>query len=131
MIMMENNITSRTRIRQADIVRSTAGHDSGQLFVVLRADGEYLFLADGKGRKLESPKRKKRRHAEFVASQEETRLSRKIRGGEKFTNSELRRTLAACRDHIARNAENARSAQDTRNIAAGEANRRDLSQREG
>ena len=97
---MDENKKSREEIRRTDIVRSTAGHDSGQLFIVLNIDGEYLFLADGKGRKLETPKRKKRRHAEFVASQEETRLSRKIREGEKFTNSELRRTLAVCRDKI-------------------------------
>ncbi len=84
-------------IEKSNIVRSQAGRDSGKLFVVLDVDGEYLLLADGKGRKLESPKRKKRRHVSFVAAEQETRLSRKIRGGGKLTNSELRRTLAAYR----------------------------------
>lgn len=83
-------------IVKSNIVRSCAGRDKGKLFVVLAVEGEYLLLADGKSRKLESPKRKKRRHVRFV-SDEETRLSLKIRGEGKITNSELRRTLAACR----------------------------------
>ena len=87
-------------IRKTDIVRSTAGRDRGKLFAVLDTDGEYLLLADGRGRRIESPKRKKRRHAEFVASSEETRLSRKIRGEGRLTNSELRRTLAAYREAL-------------------------------
>ena len=81
-------------IAQSNIVRSDAGRDCGKLFVVLAVEGEYLLLADGKSRKVESPKRKKRRHVLFVAA-DETRLSEKIKSEEKITNSELRRTLAA------------------------------------
>ncbi|MCI8574362.1 MAG: hypothetical protein HFF89_08005 [Oscillibacter sp.] len=83
-------------IEKSNIVRSGAGRDKGKLFVVLAVEGEYLLLADGKSRKVESPKRKKRRHVLFVSS-EETRLSEKIKSEEKITNSELRRTLAGCR----------------------------------
>ena len=86
-------------IAQSNIVRSDAGRDAGKLFVVLAVEGEYLLLADGKSRKVESPKRKKRRHVLFVAA-EESRLSEKIRSKEKVTNSELRRTLAAYREEV-------------------------------
>ena len=48
---------------------------------------------------MRSPKRKKRRHVLFVSA-EETRLAEKIKSEEKITNSELRRTLAACREVI-------------------------------
>ena len=84
-------------IAKSDIVRSDAGRDKGKLFAVLAVEGEYLLLADGKSRKVESPKRKKRRHVLFVAA-DENRLSEKIKGEEKVTNSELRRTLAVFRD---------------------------------
>ena len=90
--------TADTEIERAHIVRSGAGRDKGKLFVVLAAEGEYLLLADGKSRTLERPKRKKRRHVQFV-SDRETRLAGKIRNGLKITNSELRRTLAAWRNH--------------------------------
>ncbi len=83
-------------ITKGNIVRSDAGRDQGKLFYVIRVEGEYLLLADGKGRRVETPKRKKRRHVLFVSA-EETRLSGKIKGEEKISNSELRRALAAYR----------------------------------
>ena len=86
-------------IAKSNIVRSDASRDKGKLFVVLAVEGEYLLLADGKGRKVESPKRKKRRHVLFVAA-DETRLSEKIKSDEKITNSELRRTLAGYRTEV-------------------------------
>jgi len=86
-------------IARSNIVRSDAGRDKGKLFVVLAVEGEYLLLADGKARRVEAPKRKKRRHVLFVAA-EETRVSEKIKSNEKVTNSELRRTLAVYRDEV-------------------------------
>ena len=80
-------------IARSDIVKSTAGRDKGKLFFVLEVGEEFLLLADGKTRRLESPKRKKRKHAAFRAHGD-CRVAEKIRSGEKFTNSELRRTLA-------------------------------------
>ena len=86
-------------IAKSNIVRSDAGRDKGKLFIVLAVEGEYLLLADGKSRKVEAPKRKKRKHVLFVA-EEDTRLSNKIKSEEKITNSELRRTLAAYREEV-------------------------------
>ncbi len=86
-------------ITASNIVMSAAGRDSGKLFVVLAVEGEYLLLADGKSRKVESPKRKKRRHVRFVA-QDGGRLSKQIKGEAGITNSELRRTLAAFRKEV-------------------------------
>ena len=86
-------------IAKSNIVRSDAGRDKGKLFVVLAVEGEYLLLADGKSRKVESPKRKKRRHVLLVAA-DENRLSDKMKSEEKITNSELRRTLAGYRDAV-------------------------------
>ena len=77
----------------ADVVVSTAGRDMGQLFYVLEADDTYLTLADGKGRTIEKPKRKKRKHTKKVL-RSETRVAAKIRTGDKVLNSELRRDLA-------------------------------------
>ena len=77
----------------ADVVVSTAGRDAGQLFYVLEADDTYLMLADGKGRTIEKPKRKKRKHTNKVL-RSETRVADKLRLGDKVLNSELRRDLA-------------------------------------
>ena len=44
------------------VVVSSAGHDGGQWFVVTGADERYVYIADGKERKLASPKRKNYKH---------------------------------------------------------------------
>ena len=77
----------------SDVVISTAGHDKGQYFYVIGCDQTYLTLADGKGRTLEKPKIKKRKHAQKVL-RSETRVADKLRAGDKVLNSELRRDLA-------------------------------------
>ena len=48
-------------IRKAHLVEATAGREQGKLLYVLDTDGEYLLLADGKSRRVEAPKRKKRK----------------------------------------------------------------------
>ena len=76
-----------------DVVISTAGRDQGQLFYVLETDDTYLILVDGKGRTIEKPKRKKRKHTNKVL-RSDTRVANKLRLGDKVLNSELRRDLA-------------------------------------
>ena len=53
-------------MKTGSIVKSMAGHDSGNLFLVLRQEGDYVLLADGKRRKIEKPKRKKCKHVCLV-----------------------------------------------------------------
>ena len=77
----------------SDVVMSTAGRDKGKLFYVVGTDPVFLFLANGKDRKLETPKRKKRKHIQKVL-RSETRVAEKLRQGDKVLNSELRRDLA-------------------------------------
>ena len=81
-------------IPRADVVVSLAGRDKGQLFFVLDTDDLFVYIADGKGRRLEQPKRKKRKHVRKLP-QTDTRVAEKIRNGDKVLNSELRRELAA------------------------------------
>ena len=77
----------------SDVVVSTAGHDQGELFYVVSTDDQFLYLANGKDRTLDKPKRKKRRHVQKVL-RSETRVAAKILSGDKVLNSELRRDLA-------------------------------------
>ena len=81
-------------IAKSNIVKSIAGRDAGDLFFVLAAEGDFLLLADGKRRRVELPKRKRRKHVVLVA-QSDTPFAQKIRSSEKITNSELRRAIAA------------------------------------
>ena len=77
----------------SDVVVSTAGRDQGEWFYVIAEDPTYLFLANGKDRTLDRPKRKKRKHVQKVL-RSETRVAVMLRSGDKVLNSELRRDLA-------------------------------------
>ena len=71
----------------AMVVRSKAGRDKGQWMAVLSTDGEFATVANGKSRRLESPKRKCLKH---LAPTGEILDVRSL-----STNRELRAALAA------------------------------------
>ena len=77
----------------ADVVMPTAGRDQGEIFYVIHMDPDHLYLANGKDRTLDKPKRKKRKHIQKVL-RAETRVAEKLREGDKVLNSELREDLA-------------------------------------
>ena len=81
-------------ISKSDIIESLAGRDKGKFFYVIDTEENFVLIADGKGRKLENPKRKKLKHVRRV-TRTETRVAMKILNGDKVLNSELRRDLAA------------------------------------
>ena len=80
-------------ISKSDIIESLAGRDKGKYFYVIDVEENFVLIADGKGRKLENPKRKKLKHVRRV-TRTETRVALKIQNGDKVLNSELRRDLA-------------------------------------
>ena len=48
--------------RIGQMVRSIAGRDNGKAFIVIKTEGEYVYVADGMTRKLDAPKKKKLKH---------------------------------------------------------------------
>ncbi len=67
------------------IVRSLAGRDKGKFLVVVKADGDFLYLADGKERRLDSPKKKRIKHTAFTNTVIDT---------EALTDKKLRSVIA-------------------------------------
>ena len=49
-------------IQKGSIVRAKSGRDKGKFFLVLSIEGHVAFIADGKTRKLEKPKKKNLLH---------------------------------------------------------------------
>ena len=81
-------------IAESNIVKATAGRDTGKFFFVLAVQGDFLLLADGKHRRVENPKRKRQKNVALVG-ESHSLVAEKIRSGEKITNSELRKAIAA------------------------------------
>lgn len=50
------------RIKQGMIVKSDAGHDQNRYYIVVAMERDFAFIADGKRRKVERPKKKSFKH---------------------------------------------------------------------
>ena len=77
----------------SDVVISLNGRDEGKLFLVVGTEDEYSLLADGKGRRIDKPKKKKNKHLKLEGKVDNP-IATKLMGGEKVTNNEIRRALA-------------------------------------
>ncbi|MCD8089962.1 MAG: KOW domain-containing RNA-binding protein [Clostridiales bacterium] len=73
-------------------VYSKSGRDKGEAFIVVGIEGEYLFLADGKRRRLEKPKKKKQIHVQKVNRIDED-IKNKIENNLYLLDSDLRSSL--------------------------------------
>lgn len=75
------------------IVRSMAGRDKGDLFIILRTEGEYAYIANGNLRKVDCPKKKKLRHLKSEEYVSEF-IKNKLETAGKVTNNEVRIAIA-------------------------------------
>lgn len=78
-----------------DIALALAGRDSGRCFVIVGiSDESYVFIANGRSRKADSPKKKKIKHLKLIKKAEEGFVvSLNLKNG-KFTNSVLKKIIS-------------------------------------
>ena len=75
------------------VVRSKAGRDKGNRFVVLSYENGYAYVADGELRRVERPKKKKLRHLQLTGYVCEAILNR-INSDDEVANCDVRKALA-------------------------------------
>ena len=80
-------------IEIGQIVRSKAGRDLGNYYVVIGQENDKLLLVDGYTRRIESPKKKNIKHIQKT-NYKITEIALKIRAGDKPTNKEICRALS-------------------------------------
>lgn len=78
-------MTAFVNIPKGSVVKSLAGRDQGGYYVAVEAEDRFVFIADGKERKLEKPKRKNVKHISPVGKRIE------IAG---LTNKKLKRLIS-------------------------------------
>lgn len=75
------------------IVKAIAGRDKDKYFVVLSVEDEsFCYIADGKRRKVDMPKRKKIKHLEVTELMSDL-IREKLEGGQVIGNSMVRKEL--------------------------------------
>ncbi len=72
-------------LQKGQVVKSTAGHDKGELLVIAGFEQNRVLVCNGKSKGLEKPKRKNLRHIEIT----DTVLD----GDSMATNRKIRKTL--------------------------------------
>ena len=56
------------KVQKGSVVKAAAGRDCGGYFAVTDVQENFCFIADGKSRRLDSPKRKNIKHLRFTNS---------------------------------------------------------------
>lgn len=77
----------------ADIVLPLSGRDKGLLMLVLAEEGDFLLLANGRVRRSEKPKRKRRKHTSRMGECDDWTRRKLLETG-RLTNSDIRRALS-------------------------------------
>lgn len=79
-------------IQYGQVIKSKAGRDLGKIYIVIDIQDEYVYLVDGNLRRLENPKKKKKKHIQpfnvIIAT-----INHKIENDKKLTNADIRKEL--------------------------------------
>ncbi len=81
------------------IVRSKAGRDKDELFIVIELCDEYLNLVNGQSRRFESHKKKKKKHVQITHMIAKD-IATKIKHGDRITNADIRNSLKDFRQNL-------------------------------
>ena len=73
--------------------RSLAGHDKGEIFIILSEQAGIALVADGKGRSLETPKRKNKKHLQVIRHTVDVELHEKLESGHPVRNEDIKRAI--------------------------------------
>ena len=69
---------------------SKAGHDKAQIYVITAAEGDFVYLCDGRLKPLEKPKKKRLKHIQLINNTVEELLLNKLQNGEAVLNEEIK-----------------------------------------
>ncbi len=73
------------RIEAGMMAQSRAGHDRGTLYLILKVEGDFLYLSEGRLRPKEKPKKKRQKHVQVIR-----RVKSRDFDGTAITNEEIK-----------------------------------------
>ena len=72
---------------------SKAGHDKDAIYIIVKEEAEYVYLAYGKIRTLEKPKKKNKKHIQIIKKESDDILREKLLNGQQVYNEEIRKAI--------------------------------------
>ena len=87
-------------IQQGDLVISKVGRDSGKTFLVLKVENNFVYIVNGKERKVSNPKKKNVKHLIKISNASLIELAERINNGERVGNKTVYRNLKAEKEKL-------------------------------
>ena len=75
------------------LASSKAGHDKDKIYVIIKEDKEYVWLADGKIKTIDSPKKKKKKHIQLIKCFHDDEIKTLLLENEEISDLSIMMTL--------------------------------------
>lgn len=69
---------------------SKAGHDRKTCYVIVSEENDFVYLCDGRKRKLQSPKKKRKKHTQIADRTVSEELLKRLKAGERVWDEEIK-----------------------------------------
>ena len=71
---------------------SKAGHDKQEIYVIIDWDASYIYLSDGKYKKLDNPKKKNHRHVQVIQYMDRD-IEQKLENSQLLINEDIKKAI--------------------------------------
>lgn len=78
--------------RPGMLAKSIAGHDQNQIYVIIREEGDFLFLCDGRLKTVDKLKRKNKKHVQLIKDIPDE-LAEKLAKGSVIYNEDIKKAI--------------------------------------
>lgn len=80
------------RFEMGMLAKSKAGHDKNQIYVILKEEIEYVYLANGENKTIHNPKRKNKKHVQVIKYIDQD-IYDKLQNGMDIRNEDIKRLV--------------------------------------
>ena len=88
------------RLNFGDLVESKVGRDAGKVFLVIKTDGKYAYIVNGKDREIRKPKKKNIKHLKLILIAGLNELAIKINDGIPVANERVYKAINSAKQKI-------------------------------
>lgn len=81
---------------------SKAGHDCNEIYVIINVDSEYVYLADGKFKTVDKPKKKKNKHVQIINNIDQA-IELKLSQNKLLINEDIKRAIKLYKNDLKTN----------------------------
>ena len=75
------------------MAKVNAGHDKDKIYIVVRDDEKFVYLADGKLKTLQNPKKKSKKHIQPILHKIDETLALKLQTNDKVIDEEIKKAV--------------------------------------